>query len=176
MSVRVLLAVVLAAALVATAAPAVDTARIARAEHAGDATLDDLAAAVAELQHTEPAPSVDLAARRVVRVRLPPGAAGTEPVLSVGEGFRESIADGPRSDVFAYRVAGRTRLRRVHVDVRVRRPSGGRSTSRLSSDDQGLRVEDGTTLVLSYVERDGRPTILVREFIPEDGTNPGHAA
>lgn len=189
MSVRVLLSVVLAAALVAAAAPGVDSARTAHAEHAADAGIDEVADAIVALQRNDPAPTLDLAARRVVRVRLPDRPSlGADPVLVVGAaGSRDPDArpsshvddrmDGPRSDVLVSHAGGRQRVRRVHVDVRTlaSEPAAAGAPA-LAADDEGLRVAGDTTIVLAYVERAGRPTVVVREFIPGDGTNASHAS
>lgn len=194
---RTVLAVVLAAALVATANPAFESARTTRTERLVAGELDGIEAAGEGLVREEsPAALGGPAPRRTLTVSLPAESPTTASVEYValgglpGETAAEetSMADTAESDVFASRVSGgRQRVRRVDFDLRAAVPTGGDSGTNLGTDS-GRRIEsDGTPIVLRggetyrlslrLVRLDGRPTVLatVRGFTTEDGTTPAHA-
>ncbi|MFB6072329.1 MAG: hypothetical protein ABEJ88_05100 [Halobacterium sp.] len=147
MSVRVVLAVVAALALVAAAQPAVDHATRSRDAAALRATTDRVADAVAALhRRSEPGSTFATAPRRTVDVALPAGA--TLRVRSNPPRLVASLGAGP----------GHRRTLDVPVAV-----CGDRSTLR------------GTT-TLAFVETtDGPVVVATRGFIPGDGTKPSHA-
>lgn len=180
---RTVLAVALAAALVAAASPALESARTTRTERLTAGELDRIEAVARNLVREEsPAALGDPGPRRTLTVSLPGESPTTAPVAYVALGGRPEeapAADTAERDVFASRVAGsRHRVRRVDFDLRAAVPD----------DDAGWRVEPdarpvvlrgGETyrLALRLVRLDGRPTVLltVREFKSEDGPTSAHA-
>jgi hypothetical protein len=168
--IRAVISVVLAAALLAVALPAVDDAaatRTAATVEADAERLRDVATALAATDDAVPAGRPG--AHRVVAVRLPPDSLATVPVDHLAVGGRpgaESGSPDPSTaaaeppddtpDLLAYRLAGRpTRTVRVPVDLRtpdgpvVLRGAGThRLTLRLVRDERGVGVD---------VRRTGRP-------------------
>jgi hypothetical protein len=166
---RLVLAVVLAASLVAAATPAVEDARTTRSERLAERELDRVATAANALVREE-----DPSARRTLRVSFP-GESPTEAPLAFvalgglpddasDDGFPREDDESPavdtaERDVLAYRVAdGRRRVLRVDVELRVRRGDGS-----VSSDSRALVLRGGEThrLTLQLVRLDGRPTVVV---------------
>ncbi|MFB6105491.1 MAG: hypothetical protein ABEJ70_00820 [Halobacteriaceae archaeon] len=123
MTVRVVLTVVFALALVGAALPAVQDARHDAAARAGDRQVDALEDAVGGLVRSSDAVGPGLpAATRRVRLRVPARDAGSVGVAAVSVGGLPNDTapgDGPRRDVVAVRVRGRP-VRVVHVDADLR--------------------------------------------------------
>ncbi len=173
MSVRIVLAVLLAVALCSVSLPAIDHARTNRAAYRADTAVTTVARSMNDLagenavpfddaKPNEPGPS---AARRVVSLSLPPASMtmGTVEFVAIGgvPGNRLTPKD-ESGDVLAYRVGGTTHVRHVPFDVRVA----------TRNDDHGWSIEpDGTPLLvhapgrtdiaLLLVEYGGKPTVLV---------------
>lgn len=169
MSVRLLLAVVVATALLASSLPAVDAARTARAEYVLSESTQRTHDAMVQLpRRNDPVPPGVPGARRQVAVSLPPDGAGS---LRIGDGGDSSqIDDDRRSDVLVYQVDGENpHVRRLETDVRVVR------NGVIQSDDTALVLRRDSVLTLRYVRLDGVPTILVtRGFKSSNRTNPAH--
>lgn len=173
---RVVLAVVLAAATVAAVAPAVEDARADRADAAGRRAADRVADAVDALVGTNDPVAAGPGARRVVRLSPSGGVGPRLDYVALGGVPGRSVArDRTTTDVIAYRVVGR-RPRVVDlpaaVDLRVRRDG------RLADDDEPLVVRDDATVVLGFLTREGRPTVVARRdrgFKTGNGTSRSHA-
>ncbi|UPV99350.1 hypothetical protein M0R88_12545 [Halorussus gelatinilyticus] len=156
MTVRLVLAVALAAALIAAATPAIDSARTTRTERLAERDVDRVAEAATTLA-TEESPG----ARRTLAVSLParsPTAAAVVVAIGGVEGG-ERVEDSPRRDVLAFSVAGGPRrVRRVGTDLRVSR--GGAVAG---SDAAALVLRGGETYTVTLRLRrvDGRRTVVV---------------
>ncbi|USZ68908.1 hypothetical protein NGM10_04025 [Halorussus salilacus] len=195
--IRTVLAVVLAAALVGVATPALDAARTTRSERLTAAELGRVETAAEGLVAEEtPAGPGGPGPRRTLEIELPGDSPTTAPVAYVAFGGRpgESVADTGRTDAVAFRVAGgRHHVHRVGVDLRVAGRdevagrdrvtvrNGGESPprGRLAADARPLVLRGGAAyrLVLRLREDDGRPTVVLaaRELKSENGTTPAHA-
>lgn len=156
---RVVLAVTLAAALVAVAAPVVETARVDHANAAVAAELDRLDGAARTLSDRNDAPPPGVAgARRVLTLHLPSrswGSAGLARLSIPGTGAEENRS--------SWRVEG-GRVRRYEASL----PLRGR--------DGPLRLTDGgtTRLVLTLGRVGDERVVLVHDFKSERGTTPRH--
>lgn len=155
---RVVLAGVLAAALLAAAMPTIDAARErATAEQAGS-TLSRIHERAVGLVRTEE-PTADGAARRHLSIALPDRGFARAPVayLAIGGipdcGTNHDTAAG---DVVAYRVkGGPVRVAHVPVDMRVV------TDGRVRDDEDPLVLRGDARLTMALVSRNGRPTVLV---------------
>lgn len=162
---RTVLAVALAVALLAVTTPALDDARSARTDRLTTRELDRVESAAMALVREE-APG----ARRTLTVSLP-GRSPTAAQLAfvalggVPEGTAAARAkqaaglDAAESDVVAYRLAGgRTRVRRLGVDLRIIREG-----TVVADDSQALVLHGGETyrLTLRLVRIDGRVVVTV---------------
>ena len=147
MSVRVVLAVAFAFALLAAAQPAVDHATRTRDSAAVGASADRVADAVEGLyRRSDPGESVATAPRRTLRLDLPEDA-----TLAVRDGPPRLVSQLPNSPEH-----------RRTLPVRVV----------TCGDDATL---DGPT-TLAYVERDAGPVVLaLRGFIRGNATTAAHA-
>ena len=156
MTLRVVLAVVLAAALCTAAVPAVHDARRANAETAGSTAADSVRDAVRALTSSTPAPVGAPAATRVVRLALPRrGTATAGAALFVGTApGPPGASDTQTTDLLAVRVAGRIRVVRLPVDLRVQ------TNGTVEPDGTGIRVTHRAALRLRYVRYRGRPTVV----------------
>ncbi|GGM68390.1 hypothetical protein J2752_002082 [Halarchaeum rubridurum] len=152
---RVLLAVALAGALTAAAAPVVEDAREANAASAGHVAAVDVRDAVVALAASTPAPPGAPAAERTVALTLPRADAATAPAALL-VGSAPDTPDAPTTDVAAVRVGGELRTTLLPVDLRVRAADGT-----LRDDATGLRITHGATLTLRYVLVDRTPTVVV---------------
>jgi len=152
---RVLLAVALAGALMAAAAPVVDDARDANAASAGHVAAVDVRDAVIALAASTPAPPGAPAAERTVTVSLPRSDAATAPV-SLLIGSAPDVPDATTTDVVAVRTGRGTRTLVLPIDLRV-----GDNSGSLGDDTTGLRITRGATLTLRYVLVDRTPTVVV---------------
>jgi len=155
-SVRVLLAVLVAAALVAAAMPAVEDAQQGVAATATERETGRLSDAIRTIRRTsDPVPRGVPGARRLVTVDLPAGS-GDAPTLRVGGGDADPTLDGNHSDVLTYDVPPGTGGREtVDVDLRVVRDGA------VGADDEGLVLRGRQTVVLRYVLVDDEPTVTV---------------
>ncbi|MFB6094002.1 MAG: hypothetical protein ABEJ77_03580 [Halanaeroarchaeum sp.] len=154
MIVRVLLAAIVGAALVATALPVVEDARHDAARAATDRATTRLADAMERLVRSgDPVPLGMSGGRRVLAVDLPP-----DVVLTIGAG--DDALDGPGSDVVTA-VVQSTTIGPVRVPVDVRR----RGTDGLRPDGAGLAVRGHERLVLRYRTVGGTPTVVVSRGI-----------
>lgn len=141
--IRVVLGVVLAAALVGVSLPALEVADRTTAATRTEATATDLAATVERFAvANDPVRAGEAGARRVVTVRLPAGAS-----LRVGTRLR-------------WRADGRSG--HAHPPPPIETPGDGVLT--LGGGTHHLR--------LGYVERPAGPVVTVRRFKPEAGTTP----
>lgn len=156
--VRVLLTVVVAAALVAVAVPLVEDARRETARTAGERALDRVADGVRALVARSD-PTTGPGARRTVTVRVPGATAGRMAVRWVAVGGLpgpRTPAEPPGTDLLAYRVAGSVRvLRLTAADLRVRTAEG-----RLG-DGEPLVLRGRTRLVLRYRTGPTGPVVVV---------------
>lgn len=164
--IRVVLAVLLAAALVGASMTALDHARRSRSATLADGQAGRLADAIGNLHRSEtPVGSADDAARRVVDVSVPTGGFTTAPLSFVAVGGvpgRSLDGDTDDRDAIAYAVAGGpTHVAWVPVDVRVADSSAAGDRVSLADDDEPLVLSNPATLVLSLLERGGRPVVLV---------------
>lgn len=158
---RVVLAVVLAVALLAAALPAVERARVARAESAARTTTLRFVDAVERLDRANDAVPLDgPGARRVFEIRVPergPATAGLEAIAIGGTTAGDGRGDGPDSDVIAYRVrGGRNRVARLPaVDLRVVRDGT------VADDRTPLVLRGDARLVLRLATIGGHRVVLV---------------
>lgn len=152
MSVRLVLAVVVAAALLGAAMPVVEDARHDVAATGADRAAQDVADAVTDLVRSgDPVPRGVPGGRRVVAVAVPERA-----TVVVGSAANGSVRDGATDDVIAARVPPATERRtRVDADVRVVRAGVVRQ------DDEPLVLREDERIVLQYVLVDGDPTVTV---------------
>ncbi len=173
MSVRTVLAVLLAVALCSISLPAIDHARTNRAAYRADKAVATVSHSMTDLMDENAVPFDDHGesnahdlpgARRVVSLSLPAKSVtmGTVGFVAIG-GIPNGLSSRDETgDVLAYRVGGTTHVRHVPFDVRV--------ATRI--DGGGWSVEpDGTPLVihapvridiaLVLVEYHGKRTILV---------------
>ena len=134
---RVVLSVALAAALLATVAPALDDARATRTERLTERELGRVESAALTLAREE-----EPGARRILRISLPEDSPTTAPLAFVALGGvpdEVASADTADDDLFAYRVAGgRTRVRRIEADLRVVREG-----ETVESDSRALVLRAG---------------------------------
>lgn len=147
MTVRVVLAVLFALAIVAAAQPAVEHARDRRGAESLRATADRTADAITSLhRRSDPGSSLVTAPRRTIDLDLPDGA-----TLAV-------VTDPPRLE---YRLANRpTHSRPLPLPVVA------------CGDTDELAGE----VTLAYVEGDEGPVVVAtRGFIPGNGTSASHA-
>lgn len=152
MIVRLVLAVVVAAALLGAAVPVVEDARHDLATTIADRSVQTLADAVDDLHRSsDPVPRGVPGPIRVVQVEVP--ADGT---ITVGAATTDPAIDGPSGDVIAYRVSTNA-TGREPVDVDVRSVENGR----VSPDDDALEIRETGRVVLRYVLVDGEPTVTV---------------
>ncbi|MGM0371932.1 MAG: DUF7311 family protein [Halobacteriota archaeon] len=150
MSVRVLLAVVLAAALIGAAIPAIHEAQAARADQQLSGSVDRLTAGASELsRHSDPVTPGVPGARRQVSVTIPPKPAGVSLTIEPDSGngtatvLRTSVPGEPDSI--------------THLSMPVR-PVGTERTVRWNDT---LVLEDSSELTLRYRLVDGRPVVTV---------------
>ncbi|MFB6267039.1 MAG: hypothetical protein ABEI31_05210 [Halodesulfurarchaeum sp.] len=176
MSVRLLLAAVLAAGLVAAAMPVVESAQDARADRAVEDQGDRLVAAIETLaRRSDPVPPGVPGARRRVRIDVPDGERdGPWMIIGsipAGSGTGAPEADSARTDVLSIPTGGEsTRLLPADTDVRIVRNGS------IRGDGAGLSIHEDTVLTLGYVIRNGtRSVTITRGFTSESGTTPGHA-
>lgn len=172
MTVRAVCCVVLAVALVAAAAPAVEDAGAENARSAARTDAEQVVDGVAALTATND-PAVGAGARRTVTVAfddaaLPPDIAY---VAVGGVPGRHVPGDDAHSDVVAYRVEGQSpHTLRTNVDLHAG-----------EGDDGPLVLRGETTLVARFVRDASRPTVAVRrartdrEFMAGNGTSGQHA-
>jgi hypothetical protein len=155
--IRVVLAVLLAAALMGASFPAVDSARETAAADAAERNADTLTdAARSIVADSDPsAPGVP-GARTTVRVGFPEASfanAGLDYLAVGGHPNRTLERDTPESDVLVYKVPGRPpRIRPLPYDVRAG-PAANDSTPLLLRGDTELR--------LGYVRTDAGPAVTV---------------
>lgn len=151
--IRVVLAVVLALALLATSLPAIESARADRTERILQDDIDGLDDAAMDLRRTDE--HVDgPGARRVVEIELPEqgwGAAGVERVRIPGNGTAPS-----------YRLAERPE-RIVGTESKLVRPEDREPIT--------LRDPGRHRLLLTLGERDGERVVVVERF--EERERPG---
>lgn len=154
MSVRTVLAVVLAVAVCSVSYPAIDDARTTRAEYRADRELASVSRSLVDLEDESAVPLGDPGARSVVALSLPRASATTAGIEYVAIGGVPETRDphDPRDtphakddygDVFAYRVeGGSSHVRHVPFDLRV-------AASAPDDADGGRRLApDGTPLVV----------------------------
>jgi hypothetical protein len=166
--IRVVLTVVLAAALLGAALPGVDCARVAHTDTRLRGELDSRRLHAEELAAREhPVPPAERRARRVLTLRLP-GRSWGDARATVTLGLPAPDADGSR---FAWRV-GDGRRRSLRVDVPVRVPHSATEGRRLRLSRPGRH-----RLVLAFRHGPDRPVVTVRRlgFKYRNGTTPGHA-
>lgn len=164
MVVRLVLAVALAVALLATSLPAVEDARTSRTDALVRDDLREVRATARHLlAHDDPVAPGTRGARRLVAVRLPASLARPTAVrLGTRAGATDALAwgrAGPR-----HALATRFPVRAV-VDGRLRRD--GRPLV--------LREPGRHRLALGLRRVGGRPVVTVRRFKPGNATRPGDA-
>lgn len=152
MSVRLVLAVVVATALLGAAMPVVEDARHDMSATETERAAQDLADAITQVSRSsDPVPRGVPGAKRVVTVDLPQDA-----TVLVGGTVNESGADGPGSDLVTYDVGPATSGReRVPVDTRVV------VDGVVQPDGEGLVLRGSERVVVRYVLVDDEPTALV---------------
>lgn len=171
---RAVLAVALAVALLAASLPAVDGARRDHAASQVRSQLERLATAARDLAaRNDPVPVGNAGATRTVTLRLPARGWHSAGVayVAIGGSPENDTTDTPEGDVLAWRlVGGPPRVLRVEgVDLRTVMVAG----DRLAPDGRPLvlRGSGRHRVELSLVRHRGRPVVLVRRFMPENGTN-----
>jgi hypothetical protein len=148
MSLRLLLAVVVAGALVAASLPAIDAAQRAHAEGDLETTVTDIESATTALvRHSDPVPPGVPAATRRVRVPLSEGSSGAR--LIIGP------AAGDSGTKITVHVPGAPPGVTV-LNATVRPPERDRV-----SWNGSLTVGDEARLTLEYRRVDGQPVITV---------------
>lgn len=174
MSVRTVLAVVLAVALCSVSVPAINHARRDRATYRADAELATVSRSMTDLadetavRFGDPPPTGDAprGARRVVSLSLPSESVTVGRIEFVAIGGvpgRRSPKDD-FGDVLAYRVAGGpTRVRHIPFDVRVatRSGTGGGWTVRPDGESLVVHAPARRDIALLLVEYRGHRTVLV---------------
>ncbi|MFB6124729.1 MAG: hypothetical protein ABEJ59_02055 [Halanaeroarchaeum sp.] len=156
MIVRVLLAVLLAAALVTAAMPAIEDARSGVAASTADRETQRVAEAVDRLpRRSDPVPRDVPGARRVLDVD--PGPRGTIRI-GAAPGVSGLDADG---DVVSFEAGGTRDRSPVAPPVRVVGQNGT-----LLRDGRPLVVRDRLHVVLRYELVDGRPVVTVARLYP----------
>lgn len=152
MIVRLVLAIVVAAALLGAAMPVVEDARHDVSATEADRAAQELADAITQVSRSsDPVPPGVPGAKRVVTVDLPPDA-----TVRVGGAPNESEADGPGSDLITYDVGPGTSGRdRVPVDT------GVVVDGAVKSDGEALVLRGAERVVVRYVLVDDEPTALV---------------
>jgi len=152
--VRVALAVLLAAVLLAAVGPAVQDARRERAVGAVEADLAAVESAARSLAATDAAVGGVDGARRVVTVRVPRASATSAAVryVAVGAVPGRDAGDGPNGDVVAVAVGDRPPVVvRLDVDLRIR-----------DGDDRALRLTDPGRHRLAIRPLPGTDAVAVR--------------
>jgi hypothetical protein len=160
--IRVLLTVLLAAALAGASLPAIEDARAARATQTAESGAATLQAAAAELvRESDPVPrGAGVSGARVeTRVRVPPptfAGAGLTYLAVGGHPDRSLRTDGPDSDVVVYRIGDRPpRVLALPVDLRAVRDG------RLRGDAAPLALRGDARLVLGYARVGGESAVTV---------------
>ena len=169
MSVRLLLAAIVALALLSSSLPLVQESQRARADRQVSASADDLRDTVVSMaRQNDPVPLGVPGARSRVSVDLPDNGGPTE--LRIGARPDGTDGDTNTTDVLWYRVAGEDPVTiPVGVDVRVWRGA------KLASDDTALVVRDDSTLTVGYHVVSGTPVVTVgRGFKPGNRTSQSH--
>ena len=140
MILRTVLAALVAAALFAAAAPAIDHARATRADGEVAADVAALETAARSLATDETVPDHRAGARRTVRVRLPGPAWDVAPVA-----FLRLSSGSDRTVSVAYRLEGedRTRSRAVASPVPIDTAGGDPIELRGGDHDLSLELRDG---------------------------------
>ncbi len=170
MSVRTVLAVVLAVALCSISYPAIEDARKTRAEHYAEGELTTLENAVIDLEDESAVSLGQPGARQIVALSLPPETATAADIefVAIGgiPGERNPRRKDVHGDILAYRVeGGDTRVRHVPFDLRVatREPSSNRGRWHIESDRTPLVVRDAkrANVALLLVKRRGKRVVLV---------------
>lgn len=167
MSVRVLLAVVLAAALLASSLPAIQDAQRARADHQLRGSADRLGAAIEDVsRHNDPVPLDVPGARRRVQVEVPTNA--ERAVLQIHATPRGNRSGAPaRIDVS---VPGNPTRHTMTAA-----PLGIWRDGRVVRDGPPLTLREDTVLTLGYRRVNGTPTVTVaRGFKSGNRTTSGH--
>lgn len=159
---RVVVSVVLAAALLGVAQPAIEDARETAAERAVERELVAVERAVTDLRSEAAVPYGQPGARRVVVLDLPERSFGSAGVAYVAIG---GLPEGDGSgNLLAYEVADRPpNTVRLDVDLRVERSRGG--VRWLADDGNPLVLRTGGRHRLAFVpvRHDGRRVVVVRE-------------
>ncbi|MFB6069611.1 MAG: hypothetical protein ABEJ76_01200 [Halanaeroarchaeum sp.] len=152
MIVRVVLAVLVAAALIAAAAPAIGDARDGVATADVQREAHEVADAVATLsRRNDPVPRGVPGSRRILTVDPPSGTR-----VGIGGVPSAKPADGDGTDVVSWvSRSGATGLERLPVDARA---VGSRG---VLADDRGIVIRERSRLRLAYVLVDGEPTVTL---------------
>lgn len=170
MSVRVVLAVLLAVALCSLSYPAIEHARTSRAEYHADAAITTVSRSMTDLDD-ETAVTLDdhewSGARRVISLSLPAESTTTATIEFVAIGGIPGSQRDPSDesgDVLAYRVeGGETHRRHVPFDVRVatKRNDGHEWSVRPDETPFVVHETGRTDIALLLVEYRGKRIILV---------------
>lgn len=173
MSVRLVLAVIVALALLASAIPLVEQAQRARGEQQVESSVDTVRETASRLaRRNDPVPSGVPGARTRVRIDLPENAGPV--VLRIGAGFGRPGSnkdDTNDTDLLSYRVDGGER-RTVPVDVDIRARHG----PEMRSDSDALVIREDTTITMGYRLVEGAPVVtVVRGFKSGNRTSESHA-
>ncbi len=162
MTVRVALAVLLAAALVGASLPVVEDARVRATDEAARGSAHAVADAARDLaRESDPVPGT-AGARRTVEISVPRRSLARADLAYLVVGGRPGDPDPrdtPRSDVVAYRVrGGPERVVRVPVALRVVR------NGTVQPDGTPLVLHGDVRLTLHLTLLDGRPVVLVSTY------------
>lgn len=174
MTVRVALAVLLAAALVGASLPAVEDARVRATDEAARRSTHAVVDAARDLVRGNDPVLGTAGARRTVEVAVPDRSLARADLAYLAVGGRPNgpaPRDTPDGDVIAYRVrGGPERVVRVPADLRVVR------NGTVQPDRSPLVLRGDARLTLHLTLRDGHPVVLVSAFDATDagrGTDAG---
>lgn len=173
MIVRLVLAVVVSAALLGAAMPVVEDARHGVAATDADRSATAVADAITDIHRSsDPVPRGVTGAKRVVTVDTSDGttitvgsrsnrteAGAGDNRIEHGAGENRTARDGQPDDVISYRVPPGT-TGAVEVDVNVRVVKNGT----VRPDGEGLVLRGGQRAVLRYELIDGDPTVTVERL------------
>lgn len=152
MSLRLLLAVLVAGALVAASFPMIEAAQRAQAEGDLELAVEDIEAATEDLRrHNDPVPVGVPAARRTVTVTIPPQA--TDAGLTIGPSPTPSPHNGTR--LLANVKGAPAKETVLEATLRPLRPDG------TVAWNKSMSVHGSTDLTLRYRTVEGRVVITV---------------
>ncbi|MFB6114040.1 MAG: hypothetical protein ABEJ58_08065 [Halodesulfurarchaeum sp.] len=170
MTLRVLLALLVATALLASSIPAMDAAYRTRTDHVLGSNVDRIRETIGQIRRrSDPVPIGVPGSRHRVHVDVPDR--GPNALLRIGHvpGLDRPVDDA-ESDVIGVRVGSEdTTVTIVDSDIRVVR------NGEVRSEDAGLLIREDVTLTMTYATVNGNSTILLtRGFTSPNPTSIDH--